>query len=360
MSATAPAVAVAAYGLSGAGVDLPAGPLPLDAWDDLVAALRRVRVTWPLAAAIRDGRLAASPRQVEEAEAAHRDALCLDLLLERQLVSVADQFDAAGIDLVVLKGPAAAHLDYPDPAMRSFGDLDILVRTGAVGAAIRLLEAEGGRRRYAEPRPGYDERFSKGASVRMPLGHEVDVHRTLAPGPFGLTIDLGRLFEGTATFALGSRQLLALGPAPRFVHACVHAALGDAPPSLRAVRDVAQLLGRELDDAAVLGLAADWRVEAVVALAIRTAVATFRLELASPLLAWAAGHEAAPADRRRLAAYTARRSSAAQAIESLRVIPGTTDRLRYLVSILLPRPAPSRRPAAERWRRGLRYLSARG
>jgi hypothetical protein len=352
--------AVAAFGLPGASPELPTAPPPPDVWDDLTTALAGARVAWPLAAAVRDGALPATPEQAADAAAVHRAAVALDLVLERELLELAERLDDASIDFLVLKGPAAAHLDYPEPGMRSFGDLDVLVRSEQVEAALGLLERDGGRRRYAEPRPGYDRRFGKGASMRMPAGHEVDVHRTLAPGPYGLTIDLPQLFEGTATFRLAGRDLRALGPIPRFVHACLHAALGSSPPSLGALRDVAQLLGRDPDPTSVRDVAGRSRVEAPVALAIRMATSTFGLDRASRIAEWAADAEAGAADQRLLRAYIGQRSSAAQAIEGFRVIPGARDRLAYARSIVFPRADPRRRAAGERWRRGLHYLRARG
>ncbi len=50
---------------------------------------------------------------------------------------------AAGIEVVCLKGFALAHLYYPDADLRCIGDLDLLVREGALGAAIETLEANG-------------------------------------------------------------------------------------------------------------------------------------------------------------------------------------------------------------------------
>jgi hypothetical protein len=45
----------------------------------------------------------------------------------------------SGIRSLVLKGPAIAHLVYPDPALRSFGDLDLMIRERDMPAAHRLL-----------------------------------------------------------------------------------------------------------------------------------------------------------------------------------------------------------------------------
>jgi hypothetical protein len=139
---------------------LPAEPLGSAAWRDLLVVVRRQRVEGPLAFAIEAGRCAATDEQREEAFAAHRAVMALDLLLERELVELTGPFAAAGVPMRVLKGPASAHLDEFDPAWRAFGDLDLLVRVrparsrncsplGAVAAATARPPASTGASRRA-------------------------------------------------------------------------------------------------------------------------------------------------------------------------------------------------------------------
>ncbi len=51
-------------------------------------------------------------------------------------------YDAAGIELLILKGAALAHLLYPQPGWRPMRDVDILVRTPDAVRAQRLLATE--------------------------------------------------------------------------------------------------------------------------------------------------------------------------------------------------------------------------
>ena len=360
MIGAAPRLSLAAYGVRGASVSLPSAPLPPAEWRALLHSHAGARLTWPLAQAIADGALPATEAQAGEANLAHHRSLMLDLLLERELLAVTPLLEDAGLTFLVLKGPAVARLDYPDPAMRSFGDIDLLVPAEQIDELLHVLESQGGRRRFPEPRPGYDRRFGKGASVTMPGGHELDVHRTLAPGPYGFTIDLPALFRTAVPFDLGQTTLTALGPTERFLHACLHAILGSAPPKPAALRDVGHLLGTDLEPDVVTATVAAWGASAPVALAIRTAVAELALELPSELVSWAAAVEPGARDRRWLAAYDGRRSSAAQAIEAVRTIDGPRERAAYLRSIVLPRRAPDRNGTMDRWRRGVRYLWDRG
>ena len=108
---------------------------------------------------------------------------------------MADRFDSEKLDFRVLKGSAVAHIDFPDPGLRSFGDVDMLVRAGDFGRAVGVLETMGGRRRVPELRPGFDRRFGKGAVIKLPSDLEIDLHRTFVAGALGMTIDLDSLFK---------------------------------------------------------------------------------------------------------------------------------------------------------------------
>jgi len=52
------------------------------------------------------------------------------------LLRAAVLLSAADVSLRVLKGPAAAALDYPDPTMRAFVDIDILIRSEEFDRAV--------------------------------------------------------------------------------------------------------------------------------------------------------------------------------------------------------------------------------
>lgn len=211
----APLLAVAGFGLPGVGRSFPGEPLGDADWTAVLAAARRHRVSGWLYAAIRAGALPATVDQRRQAEAAHRIAQLRVLALERAVLDVVDQLHAAGLQTRVLKGSAVAHLDYPDPGLRSYHDLDILVRADDFGAAVQALRGTGFERTLAEPRPGFDRRFDKGTTMRPAEHYEVDLHRTLVLGPWGRIVDFDDLWEPGDFYVLGNRVLEALLPANR-------------------------------------------------------------------------------------------------------------------------------------------------
>lgn len=347
--------AVFAHDLPGCTVHLPTEALEPATWTSLFETVHAQRGDALLAWAIHDGHWPSTPAQREIALAANQRNMALAVLLERELADLADDAERAGVDLRVLKGPASAHLDELDPARRSFGDLDLLVRAEDLDTMAGVLTARGGRRRYAEPHRGFDRRFSKGMSFAFDRNCEVDLHRSLTSGAFGLSIVLDDLFNDPEPFLVGGRRMLALDRTNRFLHATYHALLGADRVRLNALRDVVHTAPR--DDHEVrraLARARRWHGEAVVARATRLACAWFGWTPTPVLGAWARGYVPSARDRRWMAAYVGGgRSYAGQMLVGLEAIPGLRDRLAYAAAnARSPRPAPT----SERWRRGVRAL----
>ena len=352
------APAVAAHGLPGAKSSWPDRAVEPSVWASLLSLARHQRITGLLASAIVDGALPATDAQKEEAQLTHRASMVTVLNLEACLVRVSDLLGRAGIDHRVLKGPAVAHLDFPDPALRSFGDIDLLVRSSQFEDTVAELAAAGHQRKYPEPRPGFDRRFGKGSCLVGPDGHEIDLHRTFTMGPYGVRVDLDDLWSRSSGFDLAGRRLQALGPEERFLHGCFHAALGDNPPRLVSLRDVAQMhLTRPLDAELVRTLSRSWRADAVVSRAVQLATEGLGLQEEGPLTDWAMTFTPSDQDRRFLAAYSATgQSYAAKSFAAIRAVPGIRNKVAFVFSLVLPTRAyleERREQPSHRWRRGL-------
>lgn len=331
---------IAGHGLPGAVGESPDRPVSPQVWRSLLSAARYQRITGHLVQAIVDGVLPATDEQAEDASSAHFKAMCAVLTLERFLLDVAGELADSGIDIRVLKGSAVAHLDYPDPTLRSFGDIDLLVRSEDFDAAMTKLTEEGHESQFPEPRPGFNRRFGKGNSFAGRTGNEIDLHRTFVMGPFGLTVDLQQLWRTQQWFTVGGRRLPALGAEERFMHACYHAALGDVTPRLVPLRDVAQmvLFGR-VDMDRVTELRREWQADAVVARAVRVAWETLQVADVTALSAWARRHRPDAKARQSLAVYTdPAQSYAARCFAAVGAIPRVRDKAFFLRALAFPQP----------------------
>ncbi len=344
---------VASFGLDGPQLAPPDHALPTAAWHALIGQVRRERQWGALAWAIADGWWPASDQQADEAYLGHRSAMATVLRIEQRILELHAACEERGLRFVVLKGSAVAHLDHADPSLRSFADVDLLVAGDDLATLEALLAKRGGRRRYDEPRAGFDARFSKGFSMRLPDGIEVDVHRTLALGPFGLRIRPDALLERTTPFSIGGADLAALDRRGRFFHACVHGALGSAVPAMTARRDVVAVCGAGGDDiCSAIDLAEDWGLGIVPALAVHDAATTFAWRPPAPVCARIDALVPSAREWAWMEGYRDHRSSARHALDSVQAIDGWADRLRYGLAAL----APNGRGSLTRVRRAVRDI----
>lgn len=350
--------AVAAHGLAGSLVEFPDTPPADIIWSALLARCNSQRINGHLLQAVLDGALPATDTQIEQAHDAHLAAMTGVLRVEHTLLEVAEQLTSAGVDFRVLKGSGVARLDYPDPSLRQFCDVDLLVQSEQFDLAVATLVASGNIRRFAEPRPGFDRRFSKGTSFITPSKCEIDLHRTFVMGPFGLRVRLDDLWETSTAFDVGGVKMQALGNEERFLHACYHAALGDAEPRLVPQRDVAEmLLFGTLDISRVREVMARWKGDAVIARAVRTTWETLRLADAVALSTWALRYTPDDRDRKALEVYTSHHNNyAAKSFEALRAIPRLRDRAAFIRALTFPQRSylqDRQRGVLARWRRAV-------
>jgi hypothetical protein len=268
------------------------------------------------------------------------DELLTCVRLEALAVRTGELLDTAGIRWRLTKGAALAHLDYPDPAVRTFGDVDLVIHPSDWSTAFRLLSTSGYHREVPTIPGGYDDRYGKGATLTTAEGLEVDLHRRFAIGRFGVTTRTEALFESPDAIELAGRAIPVLDPTGRLLHACFHAALGGFR-GLRAFRDVAQLiLVTGADWEATFEVARSWRAEAVVACAITESWERLELDVDHPAHARAHSTDVSRGDRRVLDMFARESPFRSQAMSAVRRLP-PHEVPRYLWSLAGPRPRRS-------------------
>jgi Uncharacterised nucleotidyltransferase len=306
-------------------------------WPAFLARLTEQRLTGLALAGQQAGLLRLTDPQARGLKDRHQSVMMWVLHLERCLLRLAADFHGEGIDMVVLKGPALANSVYPEPSWRPFGDLDPLVPARHWYRACEVLERAGYRRRLPEPRSGFSLRFGHTAMHKHDNGTEVDLHRTLVGGPFGLWMDPEGLFGMTTTFRLGDRELRRLDATAALVNACMHASLGFWPPLLIPLRDVAQIAALpEVDWDRVSELAERWKLQVVLQHALGAASQALDTPIppeARPLLRL----DSTRRERRALSAYTSdRRARGGTSLSNLAAIRGVRPKAAYLWALLVP------------------------
>lgn len=326
--------AIARYGLT----DDEIGSVSDACWSAVIEGIAAQRIAGHATAAAHEGALELTTPQFDELLARHEEQLALDLDIERMLVGCDALLAKASIATRVLKGPAAAHRFYADPALRSFGDGDLLVRGADIDETIDILAGAGFVRRFRAPRASFDRRFVKAVTLVGGDGLELDLHRALTPGPFGVLLDVDEIFAAPADLVrVGGRDLRCLAPELALAHACAHAALGDLDPRFVSLRDVAELLRSDVDFAGAIALFERFGIEIVAKRAVRLVEGVLGVVPTGLFADWSRDYAATRTDRWRLSSYSVSGNRyGAQAAATFWALPGVRDRVAYAYALAFP------------------------
>lgn len=193
--------------------------------DELLLAAARHGVTGLLGAAA-DGTpgLAAHVRQ--GVERARRRVLRDHLRALGELAVVGAHLDAAQVPWMLVKGPALAAVAYPQPHLREYADLDVLVTEQTLHDVLQLLGTAG----FAVDGPSLAHLRTLGAGeirLRSPAGLPVDLHWDLVNDPgvrAAFAVPPAAEVLGRARpVDLPGTSLLTLDPVDTLLHVAVHA-----------------------------------------------------------------------------------------------------------------------------------------
>lgn len=329
--------AVAAAGLPGTLYGLEPAGLSDDEWRGLLRLCRSQHLAGLLLAATHDSAAPLQQPRRDALIAMHRQSMESVLLLERAMLRTVESLTESGVDTRVLKGSAVARLDYTNPSQRPFGDIDLMVRPDDFDRALVVLRRLGYRRETQGISPAFDRRFGKGATLIAPDGVSLDLHITFVQGRFGLSVDLRDVWEDAETFVVAGRRLQALAPEARLLHATYHAVLGNWPPRLLPMRDVAEMvLYGSWDDVRLRELSRRWNADSVLATGVREAWELLGLQDSTTLSTWAQEYAVPAADRRVLALHRTRGSSyTARQLAAISALPWR-HRLSFALCLALP------------------------
>src|SRR6266436_2771836 len=113
-------------------------------WARLLILAEEHGVAGHLAASLRGLKEDLIPPETRQALVDRQRAqVVFTLRLTAELFRILDRFTSEGIGALVVKGPVLAVQAYGDPAMRAYGDLDLLVRQRDIRRATELMSAAG-------------------------------------------------------------------------------------------------------------------------------------------------------------------------------------------------------------------------
>ncbi len=187
------------------------------------------------------------------------------------LAALAIVLDRAGIDFLVVKGPVLGELLYPEPQLRAYSDLDLVVRPEQLPAAVAVLEDHGHElldqnwELLRRVRPGE-------VHLAAPCGTVIDLHWHLLNSPqlrAECPIVIDELFDRARTVELGGVEVRTLDVIDTLVFVAFHACASGGD-RLIWVEDVARCADLDdLDWGRVEERATEWRFRMAVALMLR-------------------------------------------------------------------------------------------
>ena len=166
-----------------------------------------------------------------------------------ELVRVTRAFADHGIEVLAHKGPALAQLLYRDPALRQFGDLDLLVRSGDVARSRLVLRQLGyepqlhlsQRQERAYLRSGYEYVFGLNEERNL-----LELQWQILPRFYAIEFDIEAMVKRSIEIEIEGFGVRSLGREDLMLVLCVHAAK-HGWAHLGMLRDIATLADLGLD-----------------------------------------------------------------------------------------------------------------
>ena len=214
-------------------------------WPRLLTLAEEHGVAGHLAASFRGLEEDLIPPEIRQALADRRRAqVFFTLRLTAELFRILDRFNSEGIGALVVKGPVLAVQAYGDPAMRAYGDLDLLVRQRDIRRATELMIAAG----YAAavPLSAIDAGKIPGQYLfsQTQLKLLVELHNDLTLRYFPRRLPLEDFFARQIRVPLDSHVAPALSLEDELVLICIHGAK-HFWERLMWIADVAALVSRQ-------------------------------------------------------------------------------------------------------------------
>jgi hypothetical protein len=266
---------VAALGALGRAEPVPAAPAGLD-WEGLVDVADAEDLVPALAHALGTLHVAGVPvaarRRLTERVAVSR---ARHLVMLRELAHVLRRCAVDGLDVIVFKGPALAEDVYPEPTLRPFSDLDLLVRPEDRFRMDDTLRALGHRRLADEHSWDFDVAYDGATVYETPAGVRIDLHWSLLTEPrFAWGGDEAEVWARAEPIVVAGEPARGLGREDLVLYLAAHLAVHHTLAGLLRYWDVALVLerrGAELDWRALVARAERWRLRHALFFVLRGA-----------------------------------------------------------------------------------------
>jgi putative nucleotidyltransferase-like protein len=165
------------------------------------------------------------------------------LRIGRELAEILELFRRAGIPVIALKGAHLGQIVYPSMALRTMGDLDLMVRRDQLPMAEDLL----GQLGYVPQHDPLEQVDYAHHHHTRPLGKpgavRIDLHWSIARPTAPFAVDIEGIWERAVPARLAGVEALVLSPEDLILHLCLHASFDHQfRLGLRACWDILEVL----------------------------------------------------------------------------------------------------------------------
>lgn len=149
-----------------------------------------------------------------------------NLFLTSQAFHIVKLFESADIPILPFKGPLLSIQAYGDPALRMYGDLDLLVQPKHLDEAIRLLQKNGFEPitsvSWLKKSNWYISREKDVHFVDADGRTVLELHWKLSGSHFGLPKEMNRLWDRLESIAAAGTRLPNLSFNDLLIYLCLH------------------------------------------------------------------------------------------------------------------------------------------
>jgi hypothetical protein len=219
------------------------------------------------------------------------DSIALHLRAMAALSEVATALDAVDVRWVVVKGPALAKLAYARPVLRTYSDLDVLVRRADFPRAVAGLRDAGFG--FVHPNWRLIAELGAGEVTLVAPGHRsLDLHwhpifTAEKRSEFPIAVD--DMIDRSRHVALVGDRGRVLDPADALLHLALHSA-NDGGDRMIWLKDLDQVVRHDPPDwDAVVHRARQWRTRVPSAIMLHRARSVFSTPVPDDVMAALAG-----------------------------------------------------------------------
>lgn len=213
------------------------------------------------------------PAAIEHLRQEAMRAAAQSLRIGRELAEILALFETHAIPVILLKGAHLGYVVYGNAALRTMGDLDLMVHREHLAIAGTLL-AQLGYTPQHDPLEVVD--YEQHHHVR-PLGKpgalRIDLHWTIARPTMPFAVDVDGIWRRAVRVRVAGVAALALCPEDLLLHLCLHTSFDHQfRLGLRACWDVLQVVRHHcasIDWPALIGRARQWGIGRYVYLTLR-------------------------------------------------------------------------------------------